>query len=184
MAAKKRAPAKKGGRVTYTLGQGGPSLYDLRLNVAEVVLLVNGPGMLFDHLEVLTSLGAAAGATANAWEAFTKGVECIANCGSISRVRIAPELKTSRVGVRAHIAFGPIGMYQTELTLRLRKKGWTFRQFFDEIFAQTKRGASYSVALSPVIATGQPEHHHRGIVIDEKPSAPYNDSHSGHHNHQ
>ncbi|MDQ6707618.1 MAG: hypothetical protein M3Z85_16780 [Acidobacteriota bacterium] len=169
----KKAPTrqKKTRAVVYTLGQGGPSLFDLRLDTPSVILLVNGPGMLFDHLEVLTSLGAGGGATANAWQAVAKGVECIANCSSLSKVKIVPELKTSRVGVRMRIGFGPLGMYRTEMTLRVRKKGLTFRGFFDEIFGQTKPRANYSVVLYPAIAEGHAEHEHKPFVIGPQPGA-------------
>ena len=72
MATKKVSRAKNAGRIVHTLGKGGPSLVDLRTETGEVILLVTGPGMLFDHLEVLTTLSAATGATAKAWEAFAK----------------------------------------------------------------------------------------------------------------
>jgi hypothetical protein len=161
MATKKVSRTKNAGRIVYTLGKGGPSLFDLRTNTREVILLVTGPGMLFDHLEVLTTLSAAAGATAKAWQAFTKGIDCVAHCSNVSKLKIMPELKRSRVGMRVHIALGPIGMYQTELILRVRKRDSTFRKFFDEVFGHPKRAASYSVFLYPAIATGHPEHHHR-----------------------
>jgi hypothetical protein len=77
MATKKVSRTKNAGRIVYTLGKGGPSLFDLRTNTREVILLVTGPGMVFDHLEVLTTLSAAAGATAKAWQAFTKGIDCV-----------------------------------------------------------------------------------------------------------
>jgi hypothetical protein len=161
MATKKVSRTKNAGRIVYTLGKGGPSLFDLRTNTREVILLVTGPGMLFDHLEVLTTLSAAAGATARAWQAFTKGMECVANCSNVSKLKIMPELKRSRVGMRVHIALGPIGMYQTELILRVRKRDSTFRKFCDEVFGPPKPAASYSVFLYPAIASGHPEHHHR-----------------------
>ena len=161
MATKRVSRTKNADRIVYTLGKGGPSLFDLRSNTRELILLVTGPGMLFDHLEVLTTLSAAAGATAKAWQAFTKGIECVANCSNVGKLKIVPELKTSRVGMRVHIGLGPIGMYQTELVLRVRKRYSTFRKFCDEVFGYPKPAASYSVVLYPAIATGHAEHHHR-----------------------
>ena len=180
MARKKARPAGSKRPVVYTLGQGGPSLFDLRLNVPEIILVVNGPRMLFDHLEVVSSLGAAAGATANAWGAIIKGVTVVADCGRVSALAIVPELKTSRVGARVQIPLGPAGMYQTELTLRVRKKGVTFRSLFDSAFGQKKRTASYAVALYPAVATGHAEHHHEGLVVGETPAGPSEDPHAGH----
>ena len=182
MATKKVSRRKNTGRVVYTLGKGGPSLFDLRSNTREVILLVTGPGMLFDHLEVLTTLSAPAGATAKAWQAFTKGIDCVANCSNVSKLKIMPELKTSRVGMRVHIALGPIGMYQTELRLRVRKRDSTLRKFCDQVFGRPKPAASYSVFLYPAVATGHPEHHHRVTDFGNVPGPAGNlDTHGHHH---
>jgi hypothetical protein len=183
MAIKKVSRRKNAGRVVYTLGKGGPSLFDLRSNTREVILLVTGPGMLFDHLEVLTTLSAAAGATAKAWQAFTKGIDCVANCSNVSKLKIMPELKTSRVGMRVHIALGPIGMYQTELRLRVRKRDSTFRKLCDQVFGRPKPAASYSVFLYPAVATGHPEHHHRVTDFGNVPGPAGNleNTHGHHH---
>lgn len=182
MATKKVSRAKNAGRIVHTLGKGGPSLVDLRTNTREVILLVTGPGMLFDHLEVLTTLSAAAGATAKAWEAFAKGIDCLANCSNVSKLKIMPELKRSRVGMRVHIGLGPIGMYQTELVLRVRKRDSTFRKLCDQVFGRPKPAAGYSVFLYPAIASGHPEHHHRVTDFGNVPAPGGNhQTGPGHH---
>jgi hypothetical protein len=183
MATKKVSRTRNAGGVVYTLGKGGPSLFDLRTNTREVILLVTGPGMLFDHLEVLTTLSAAAGATANAWQAFRKGIDCVANCSNVGKLKIMPELKTSRVGMRLHIGVGPIGMYQTELRLRVRKRDSTFRKFCDEVFGRPKPAASYSVFLYPAVATGHPEHHHRVTDFGNVPAPAGTHHQSGPEHH-
>lgn len=160
MTTRKTAPTS----VVYTLGQGGPSLLNLRVDRSKVIVLVNGPGMLFDHLEVLTTLGAAEGVTADAWQAFVKGIEVTAHCGASGKVKIAPELKTSRVGFRIWIGVGATGMYQNELHIQAKKKGDTLKSLLDRCFAQ-KDSAKYLAMLCPALSTGHAEHQLHTTVL-------------------
>lgn len=82
-------------------------------------ILVNGTGMLFDRLRVLTSLDMQAGYTFNAVEAFARELEVTALCGNTG-VQDKVEAVSSRIGMRVEFGVGPTGMYQSELILRTR----------------------------------------------------------------
>lgn len=152
----KRRRATKPRSVSYVVTKGGPLLFDLRVPVERVRLLVNGPGMLFDRFELVTSLDASEGATSAALVRLSKAIRVTAICGHRPPVRVKPQVVLSRIGARLLVGVGPMGMYQSEVILDTPRR--TFRRLLDETLARHRR-RSYQAALTPVAGTGHHEHH-------------------------
>jgi hypothetical protein len=149
---------------TYILAQGAPGLLNLLLPVYRFHILVNGPGMLFDRLRVLTSLDMQAGYTFDAVETFARELEVTALCGNTGVQEVKVEAVSSRIGMRVEFGVGPTGMYQSELILRTRSD-----RPFDEVLRRIFRvpsNHSFLFALEPMPGTG---HHHGTHPHDVRP---------------
>ena len=154
----------------YVLRKGGPRLLDLRVAANTVRVGVNGPGMLFAYLQLVTSLDMDDGFTVSALDAFASDLDVIALGGHVGEVAITPRRVDTRIGSTVEIDLGPMGMYQTDLVLST-KSGDSFSRLIQRTLAQSARGR-YLVALEAIPATG----HHEGPAVDpftgEQPASP------------
>jgi hypothetical protein len=114
--------------------------------------------MLFDKLQLLTSLDAADGATTGAHQKLSRALQGVVHCGHRAPEKVPIDAALSRIGARVEIGLGPMGMYQSELILKT-KSGKSFRDVLDSTFVRGKKRA-YTAMLSPVAGQGHPEAHH------------------------
>lgn len=155
---------------TYVLSKGGPLLLDLRVPADTLHLVVNGPGMLFAHLQLVTSLGLDQGLTVDRLDAFADAVEVLAFCGNAGTVSVTPRRVDTRVGSYVQIGFGPMGMYQSELLLRTRN-GESFQDLIRRsLAAGVPPRRRYLAVLEAVPGTG----HHEGPAEPPPPLHPHN----------
>lgn len=153
---------------TYVLSKGGPFLLDLRISADTLRVIVNGPGMLFAHLQLVTSLALDDGLTVTDLDAFAEGVDVVSFCGNVGTVPVAPRRFDTRVGSYVQIAFGPMAMYQSELLITT-KTGESFRRLVGRTLARSVPPRSrYLAALEAVPGTG----HHEGPAVPPPPLHP------------
>ncbi|HEU0123132.1 MAG TPA: hypothetical protein VFQ91_21560 [Bryobacteraceae bacterium] len=144
---------------TALLYKGGPMLLDLYLAATEYHITVTGPRMLFERLQLATTLSAFDGYTAPRLHAFADALEGTIHCGLVGIVAAEIAVDTMRAGGVLTISAGPPNMYQSLLVLRTRT-GETFRNLFLRIFQPAVAPAF--VGLQAVPAEAHLEHTHSG----------------------
>ncbi len=171
-------------RVEYILGKGTSRLLDVRVNTAEIRLLVNGPTMLYGSCRLLTSLDAADGATFQAWTALARALTCVSLCGLNGKTNIPLLVQPSRIGTCLEFGTGPMSMYLGTVVLSTRKRGATLRGVIDEAFGNP--GVPYLAVIVPEPATTHLEHDASIFEPDQfptnhpEPHGPGHEHHSGH----
>jgi hypothetical protein len=150
---------------TYLLGKGGPSLLDLRVPTSAIRILVTGPGMLFEKLQLVTSFDLMTGCTVHSLRALASELEGLVFCGHVGPREVPIQAIAHRVGTTLEIGLGPVSMYQSELILRTRS-GEPFERLLSRVLVQDGLG-DHLVALMPVTATGNPEHVHSSAGTGE-----------------
>ena len=100
---------------TVVLTKSGPRIIDLYLEESELSIVINGPGMLYEKLELMTNRSAVTGATFEFFEQIARGFEAIVDCphAPIRRTRVT--VTSHRLGAELAIDLGPVSMYQSEL---------------------------------------------------------------------
>lgn len=149
-------PSRKPSYLLYNLHKGTPRLLNIRVTRQEIHLHVNGPGMLYGTVRILTSLDMEDGASFHAWVRLAKALKCTSYCGYHGKLDIPVELETSRIGTCIKFSVGPMSMYSTHLILRPRSRSKTLKQTLDEAFG-IERGR-YSAFLIPEASTSHEDH--------------------------
>jgi hypothetical protein len=139
-----------------TLFKGGPTLIDLLLDVTELRITVTGPRMLFERLELVTTLSALDGCTVQQLRKLAGCLEGTIHCGLVGVQHAHIQVETLRSGGSLQVDLGPPSMYQSELVLRTRT-GETFRALLRRPFV---------AGLHAVTASGHLEHGHAGTPGD------------------
>ncbi|CCK31941.1 hypothetical protein BN159_7562 [Streptomyces davaonensis JCM 4913] len=152
---------------TLALSKGGASLVDLLVDAPEVRVVVTGPRMLYDHLNLLTTLTPADGCNAHRVKELADTLEGAIHCGAIGVHPAEIEVKSYRAGVLLRIGLGPANMYQSVLVLRTRT-GETFRELLTRLLTDDP-DRYFFAGLHGVPASGHLEHDHS-----------QGDDHSGH----
>lgn len=153
---------------SVVLFKGGASLVDLLVDDPELRITVTGPGMLFERLDLLTTLSPFEGCTVQGFRELAASMEGTIHCGLVGTQRAKIDVVTHRSGGILQIGLGPANMYQSELVLRTRT-GETFRALIQRLLSHDP-ARPFFAGLHAVPATGHLEHHH------EAPSG-------GHHDH-
>lgn len=173
---------------TVVLTKAGPRLINLYIDEQELHILVNGPGMLYSSLQLMTNRSVVDGANFSFLQEISNGLEAIVDCPH-SPVRRAPiTVESHRLGAELSIDLGPPNMYQSELRLRT-SGGGTFRQLIDEALRDhnsTHDGHEELVAvLVAVRATGHHEHYPSPQMPHETGGnrSPMPDAHANHRSH-
>ncbi len=148
--------AETPGAASVVLFKGGATLVDLLIDVRELRVTVTGPRMLFERLELLTTLSALDGATVPRLRELAGCLEGTIHCGSIGVQRSEIAVATLRSGGVLQIDLGPPSMYQSELVLRSRT-GETFRAVITRLLSDDP-SRPFFAGLHPVTATGHLEH--------------------------
>lgn len=161
--------------IVYVLRTGGPSLLDLCVDSNEIHILVNGPGMSFEYLNLLTSLALADGYSVDTLATFTEEIEIVAHCGHVGTTKIVPKQVPNLNSVQLQIGLGPMSMYESELILET-KSGETFIHLIERTIAQFHTG-KYLVALAVISGTSHHASHTPGHHDEHMPD-PH--GHSGH----
>lgn len=143
---------------TAVLTKGGASLLDLLVDVAELRIIVTGPRMLFDHLNLLTTLSPFEGCTAQRLKELADSLEGTIHCGLVGIRQAEIEVTKYRSGAILQIGLGPASMYQSELVLRTRT-GETLAALITRLL-HSAPSRPFFVGLHGVPATGHLEHHH------------------------
>jgi hypothetical protein len=145
------------GAASAALFKGGPTLIDLLIDAEELRIVVTGPGMLFERLQLLTTLSALDGCTVQSLRDLADLLEGTIHC----LVGVLPAqitVATLRSGGILQIDLGPPSLYQSELVLRTRS-GETFRVLLRRLLS-TDPSRSFFAGLHAVTATGHLERHH------------------------
>lgn len=169
------------GAVVAVLFKGGPSLVDLLVDAAECRIAVTGPRMLFERLELLTTLSMFDGCTVHRLRELAGLLEATVYCGLIGAEPAAVTVEVHRTGPTLQIGLGPVSMYESELVLRTRT-GETFRALLTRLLSSDP-SLPFLAALHGVVATSHHEHDHG---IDQAafglPATGHRaDDHSHHH---
>ncbi|MBC2907443.1 hypothetical protein [Streptomyces cupreus] len=159
--------------LTLALSKGGATLVDLLVDVPEVRVVVTGPRMLYEHLNLLTTLTPADGCNAHRVQELAANLEGAVHCGAVGVRQAEIDVQSYRAGVLLQIGLGPANMYQSELVLRTRT-GETFRALITRLLTDDP-ARPFFVGLHGVPASGHLEHDH----------SPGGDTHPepGHHDH-
>ncbi|GAA2825035.1 hypothetical protein RMN57_04605 [Kitasatospora sp. CM 4170] len=139
------------------LFKGGPTFVDLLIDATELRLVVTGPGMLYERLDLVTDLTPFEGRTAQRLSRLADALEGTVHCGLIGIEEAPVTVITHRAGAALQIGIGPASMYQSELHLRTRT-GETLRALLCRLLSDDP-GRTFVAGLYPVPATGHLEHH-------------------------
>ncbi len=145
----------------YLLTKGGPRLLDFLVDANEIDVLVTGPGMLFQRLELVTSGSALEGCDAGFFQEVAARIEGTVYCGHTPPEPAAIEVQPHRAGAELRIEFGPPSMYQSLLKLRTRS-GRTFREVVEEARGDDPGNVPrppIMAALNVIRATTHHDHH-------------------------
>ncbi|GLW46994.1 hypothetical protein Stsp02_26560 [Streptomyces sp. NBRC 14336] len=143
---------------TLALSKGGASLVDLLVDAPEVRVVVTGPGMLYDHLVLLTTLTPADGCNAHRVKELAASLEGTVHCGAVGVHPAEISVTPYRAGVLLRIGLGPANMYQSTLVLRTHTDE-TFRELLTRLLSDDPERPFFA-GLHGVPATGHLEHHH------------------------
>jgi hypothetical protein len=121
---------------------------------------VTGPRMLFEHLELVTTLSALDGCTVPRLQELAGCLEGTVHCGLVGVEHARIQVEKLRSGGSLQIGLGPPSMYQSELVLRTRT-GETFRALLRRLLTSDP-SRSFMAGLHAVTATGHLEHGHSG----------------------
>lgn len=146
--------------VSAILLKGGPNLVEVYVDSPELHLVVTGPGMLFDRLDLVTTLSSIDGCTSQAIVELADSIEGDVYCGLNGIEALEIGVESHRAGVVLQIGLGTPSMYQSELVLRTRS-GETFQALIDRTVASGATD-SFFVGLHAVVATTHMEHQHGG----------------------
>jgi len=147
---------------TLVLSKVGPRLIDFYRAENRMAIAVNGPGMLFDKLELLTNRTALEGASVDFYRRVAAGLSVTVACPHapvrLAEVRVEPH----RLGAELSIELGPVSMYQSLLVIKTLG-GETFRELIDCSLAAEKTPFTFheptQAMLVAVRAVGHQEHH-------------------------
>jgi len=145
---------------SMALFKGGPTLIDLLVDVTELRITVTGPRMLFERLELVTTLSALDGCTVQQLRELAGCLEGTIHCGLVGVQHAGIKVETLRSGGSLQIDLGPPSMYQSELVLRTRT-GETFRALVQRLLASDP-SRPFVAGLHAVTASGHLEHGHAG----------------------
>jgi hypothetical protein len=146
------------------LFKGGPTLIDLLVDVTELRITVTGPRMLFERLELVTTLSALDGCTVQQLRKLAGCLEGTIHCGLVGVQHAGIQVETLRSGGSLQIDLGSANMYQSELVLRTRT-GETFRALVQRLLVSDP-SRSFVAGLHAVTASGHLEHGHAGTPGD------------------
>ncbi len=146
------------GTASTALFKGGPTLIDLLIDATELRITVTGPRMLFERLQLLTTLSVFEGCTVQRLQDFADCLEGNIHCGLVGIQHALIKVESHRSGGMLQIDLGPPSMYQSELVLRTRT-GETFRTLIQRLLCADPSRPLF-VGLHGVPATGHLEHHH------------------------
>jgi hypothetical protein len=165
------------------LFKGGPSLVDLLVDEPELRITVTGPGMLFERLDLLTTLSPFDGCSVQALRKLAAALEGTIHCGLVGTERVVIEVVTHRSGGTVRIGLGPANMYQSELVVRTTT-GETLRSLVQRVLTPGPGPTrSFFAGLHAVPAVGHLEHHtgSGGHRHDPPPHGGHTGHSGGHH---
>jgi hypothetical protein len=116
------------------LFKGGPTLIDLLVDVTELRITVTGLRMLFERLELVTTLSAFDGCTVQRLRELAGCLEGTVHYGLVGVQHAGIQVETLRSGGILQVDLGPASMDQSELVLRTRT-GETFRTLVQRLLA-------------------------------------------------
>ena len=157
---------------SVVLTKAGPRLIDIYRDVVELSIIVNGPGMLYEKLELMTNRSAIEGATVGFYKKLANELEATIDCPHEPIRRAEITVVPHRLGAELSVELGPVSMYQSELKLRTANGG-TFRELIDHALGTQDDHFSEDTTVIAVLvavrATGHHEHHPSAhAVLNEK----------------
>ena len=147
---------------TLLLTKAGPRLIDFCLDADELSIQANGPGMVFEKLELMTNRTALDGATVRFYQEVARGLPATVACPHADLRQAAITVEPHRLGAELSIELAPPSMYQSELRL-LTVSGETLRTLIERALGPPpesfpREGDTIAVLVA-VRATGHHEHH-------------------------
>jgi len=147
---------------TLVLSKAGPRLIDFYRAENKMSIAINGPGMLFDKLELLTNRSVLQGASVDFYHQVAAGLRATIACPH-EPVRLADiTVEPHRLGAELSIELGPMSMYQSLLDIQT-VGGESFRALIDaslgDMDTPFTSGEPTVAMFVAVRATGSHEHH-------------------------
>ena len=147
---------------TLVLSKVGPRLIDFYRADNRMSIAVNGPGMLFKKLELMTNRTALEGANIDFYRQVAAGLRATIACPH-APVRIAEvKVEPHRLGAELSIELGQMSMYQSLLDIQT-VGGESFRALIDASLADMDTPFTFgepTVAMLVALrVTGHQEHH-------------------------
>lgn len=164
------------GAASTALFKGGQTLIDLLIDASELSITVTGPGMLFQRLQLLTTLSAFDGCTVERLRDLAACLEGTVHCGLVGIERAQISVAALRSGGILEIGLGPASMYESELVLRTRT-GETLGALIRRVLSSGRSGPFFA-GLHPVTATGHLERHLGQGEVGGGPRTGGHDDHS------
>ena len=157
------------------LTKSGPRLIDLYRDENLLVVLVNGPGMLYSKLEFMTNRSVVDGASYSFFQKIAHGLEATVDCPHAPMRRAEITVESHRLGAELSINIGPPSMYQNELRIRTTS-GITFRELIDQAlrgqYCVYDNHTTLVAVLVAVRAKGHHEHHSSRQESHERDTLP------------
>ena len=147
---------------TLVLSKAGPRLIDFYLSDNQLKIAVNGPGMLFEKLELMTNKTAFDGASVDFYNKVADGLRATIACPHEPMRSAEINVNPHRLGAELSIGLGPTSMYQSLLEITT-VGGESFKELIDaslntDITPFSSRQPTIATLVT-VRATGHHEHH-------------------------
>ena len=135
-----------------TLGHEGPTLLNFRIGYPKFDVGMNGPGLLFNALELRTSLHLQDGCDYAAHRRLIEGFKVTAFCGHLPPGEVSIRVVGSTLAAYVSIDAGPPSMYMSHLRFETLA-GETFQELCDRTLNPFGR-KDYLVAMVPIFNEG------------------------------
>lgn len=159
---------------SVVLNKAGPRIIDFYLSDSHLKIIVNGPGMLYEKLELMTNKTVLEGASVDFYRKVAEGLRATIACPHEPKRVAQISVEPHRIGAELSIELGSPSMYQSLLEIRT-VGGETFKELIDASLSTDETPFSIRqptiAALITVRATGHHEHHaSAGAMIGSNPN--------------
>ena len=168
---------------TLVLNKAGPRLIDFYRDDNRLTIAVNGPGMLFEKLELMINKTALDGAGIDFFRRVAAGLRATIACPHEPMRSADITVDIHRLGAELSIELGPASMYQSQLSI-YTAGGESFRQLIDASLDEADtRFVSKEPLMAMLVAVRATSHHeHHASAASEIRKNKESDS-AHHHSH-
>lgn len=147
--------------VTYKLTKGGPSLFNLNVDVPQINVWVTAPQIRYSGLQLRTSLSFLEGFDYQNAKKLTAELQAVADCGHMDDVQVPIEVFGANPNPRIRIGVGPMCMYDSKIEISTRS-GKSFHSVFSKTINPS--GSRDTIMVLVPIMTMSPDMPHNMSV--------------------